>query len=82
MAADIMAQGVRRRARGARPIAAPAPALDLRLPELPQSAQERADLLQAVGATLVCWCGPVTGLALAASIDEAAAEVAGDAERR
>ena len=63
------------------PTAAPTPALDLRLPALPHDAQERAEAVATLAAALVGEYGAVIALALAAAVDEAAAEVADDAAR-
>ena len=52
------------------------------LPPLPTDATERAQALADLAGAIVGEYGAVIALALAASIDEAAAEVAGDAERR
>ena len=82
MPADTMSQGVHRRVRGNRPTAAPTPALAGRLPELPQSAQERAEALADLASAFVAQHGPTTAQALASWLDEAATEVADDAERR
>ena len=54
----------------------------LALPELPQGAQERAQGLADLASAFVAQHGPTTAQALASWLDEAATEVADDAERR
>jgi hypothetical protein len=58
----------------------PERALPVALPPLPANAAERAELLDRIAAALVAQLGPPAALALAAWLDEAAADAAtGDA---
>ena len=71
------------RTRSVRAVSAPPSARTrpaLALPALPQDAQERADMLAALAADLVRWCGPAAALTLASWLDEVAAEAAGHAD--